>query len=150
MDRFGRIIAETAVDGYKTPGWFSFSGRIPRLEFLRRAGLVLLTLGVLFLFLNKQGEGSLWAGATHYGVWGWLVLAPLLFVLFWCLASAVITRFQDLGFSPPYIIILAIPILNVFIAFMLIFFTGEDTPNRFGWPPPRRKPGRLPTMPPPR
>ncbi len=146
MDRFGKIIAEMAADGYRLPSWISFTGRIRRREFFLRAVVLGLEIAALiaafFYFFQPESCGDAWFAFKTHLAWclpGLAVFGGLL----WLLASAMTLRFHDLGFSAWMFLVLLIPFLNLFIFVMLVLGDG-DMPNRFGWPPPSNRKQTLP------
>lgn len=146
MDRFGKIIAEMAIDGYRTPSWFSFKGRLRRRDFLLRTLIVMLGFaalaGVCFWLAHPEGWGAFGASFRAHMPLS-LLMIPFVGLLFWLEASAMTLRFHDLGFSAWMFLVLLIPVLDVFIVLMLFLGAG-DMPNRFGWPPPSNRRQSLP------
>ncbi len=105
-----------------------FNGRIGRKDFI----LVQLTIGI-FLGIAAALAAAFLRGYSQETreIVGYIFLAVLLLTYLWLL----ILRFHDLNLSGVTVLCLLVPILNIWLSFVLLFKKGTFGPNKYGGDP---------------
>lgn len=119
----------------------SFKGRVTRLEYIL-TGVVAYIVSGLVIFIPILGLiGDL--GAGTFGVFTILGLIISLAVgvcSIWVSWAATAKRFHDIDRSGWTILLLCIPIVDIYFAIIALFSDGTVGPNRFGEDPKGRVP----------
>ena len=105
---------------------FSFSGRANRARFLWHIlldDLVIASMAILLIVLTL---------ATPLAI---VPLAGVAFAGTWAALAVTVKRFHDLDQSGWRVLLMAVPIVNIFVGLVLLFKAGTDGPNRFGLDP---------------
>ncbi len=123
-------------EGIKKTFWqelFSFQGRIGRWQFISVVFLIFFVafiLGLLSSGFPEFFEASEFAEPTA------IVILVVLIIFVWIIqVFNIIKRFHDLDMSGLWTFVLLVPLLNLLLWVVLLFFKGTDGTNRFGEDP---------------
>jgi uncharacterized membrane protein YhaH (DUF805 family) len=109
--------------------FFSYSGRIGRLQFLLTVVLwVTISIGIAMTFrhVNGTNESLLSDALSVIGV----------ILVFWTFFSPWVRRCNDLGWSGLAVLLMFIPLANSVLMLCMLFKKGEDKENVYGPKPP--------------
>lgn len=108
--------------------WLSPKGRTSRKEFWLRIYLPCLGILVLAIILdlitNQFGENS-----------GYGISAIVYLLLIWPMLAATIKRSHDRNRSGWFILLFAVPVLNLWPTIEVFFLKGTEGKNQFGYDP---------------
>jgi uncharacterized membrane protein YhaH (DUF805 family) len=118
---------------------FRFHGRSDRLAFLG--------LSILGVFLMASGfavaaaiDFYFWRGSEENRTWLGLMNIALMSPGIWIVLAVSVRRCHDLGWSGWWTVIRIVPLANLVQFLWLLAAPGEPGENRFGAPPPGRRP----------
>lgn len=104
---------------------FLIKGRVGRLRYFAYSMVILLLqVGILAIAASEFRHGGNEETAVVFIV---MILAVFQFML-------IIQRLHDFNLSGLFVILLLVPIANLFMLLALLFVSGTDGPNRFGLP----------------
>ena len=104
---------------------FSFKGRFSRLEYLAILALHWVLLISVGLLLNLVEPGTVLTNGL-----GFVAIVGV----FWILFAAMSKRFHDAGWSGASCFLLLVPLVNIIVPIVLLFFRGEVGRNIYGEP----------------
>ena len=107
-----------------------FSGRANRTTYVswQIAGLIAYILAWLIV--------TFIANTTPNAVYPFLVVFWILYFFFmFKIIGVSIQRLHDIGMSAWYMLLLIIPLVNIIMWLVLVFKSGNDGANRYGYPP---------------
>jgi uncharacterized membrane protein YhaH (DUF805 family) len=102
--------------------WFSWKGRVNRLPYI----LVALAISVLAFFLES---------APDEGAIPDLFLLPVVLLSLYVFPVTAIKRSHDRGRSGFFVLLLFVPLINLWAGIELMFFRGTSGPNKYGEDP---------------
>jgi uncharacterized membrane protein YhaH (DUF805 family) len=109
--------------------FFSYSGRIGRLQFLLTVVLwttISISIAMLFRHLNGRNENLFTESLAVIGV----------ILVFWTFFSPWVRRCNDLGWSGLAVLLMFVPLANSILLLCMLFKKGEDKDNVYGSKPP--------------
>ncbi len=110
---------------------FKLQGRIGRLDyFILNILTTILFYAPLFLFLFISQYSYMANDVVSTAFWILLIL-DFIFIA-WMNICLAVKRCHDLGNSAWMMLLLFIPIANIFFGLYLLFVAGEDGPNKYG------------------
>ena len=116
---------------------FSFYGRIRRLTFLLRfllaAFLAIFPSMVMYLIPGSNGGTEGIETSKMLIAAFWLVL--FLATAFWITLASAAKRWHDIGRSGWFVLLLLVPLVDVFVFLVLLLSEGTDGPNDYGAKP---------------
>lgn len=119
---------------------FTSNGRIGRLRYLIYSfGLsygIAMILGILVATIFGAYRFTFRDITSHANILPLILLGVIFLIAILPPMFLTIQRFHDLGRSGWYILLFIIPLLNVFLALILLFRSGDKQRNDFGAPPP--------------
>ncbi|MBF0251771.1 MAG: DUF805 domain-containing protein [Alphaproteobacteria bacterium] len=136
------LIARKDMRGWSQPVkdvWFSFDGRLNRKAYwlkgtigLGMVGCVVNMVSVLFTLpiLMFLGPTSILLGLAGLAVW-----LPYVVFQFWTALAIMYKRCHDRGRSAWWLLLVIVPLLNLWVMIELLFLRGTVGPNKFGADP---------------
>lgn len=129
-------LLDTGQQEFYQPNFISFRGRIGRLRYLAYgAGITIICFGaytVLMGIVAGFGTFSNLSGEQGLPILLFVVMGLFYFGIFFFSIMFGKRRLNDLNRSGWWILLIFVPVFNLFIAIYLVFFPGSKIPNDYG------------------